>query len=167
VKDVKKTFVEKLYECNLHKQRLMGAKKILEKTMPLTLEHYNKLDDLTLSVIDQMIYRYSKLQDSLGEKVFSGILQLNEENVKKMTFIDRVNRLEELGLVDKEEWFSLRKYRNEVIHEYSFNKADVVEGINLIFQKIDNLLQVFDNIFKYCFKRFEFVADFFSNSQKL
>ena len=56
--------------------------------MPLDTEQYNDLDGLQVSVIDQMIFRFSKLQDTMGEKLFPSILKLNGESVKKMTFID-------------------------------------------------------------------------------
>ena len=86
----------------------MGAKKRLEEIMPLTVERYNTLDELSISVIDQMIFRFSKLQDTLGDKIFPSILVLSGEKVKKMTFIDRLNRLEELELLFKDEWMCLR-----------------------------------------------------------
>jgi len=46
---------------------------------------------------------------------------------KKKTFIDILNRLEELEIADKAEWLKLREIRNDIAHEYSFNKDEVVE----------------------------------------
>ncbi len=125
--------------------------------MPLDVNKYNKLDETTISVIDQMIFRFSKLQDSVGEKIFPSILELVGEKVKQMTFIDRLNRLEELGLVDREKWMSLRKERNEIAHEYSFNQDEVVDGINLIFDRIDELLEIYMVFCLYSFEKFDFV----------
>jgi len=39
----------------------------------------------------------------MGEKIFPEILELSGEEVKSKTFIDRLNRLGELALVDKNE----------------------------------------------------------------
>ena len=159
MKDIKQTFIEKLHECNQHKKRLLGAKNRLKNYIPLTVETYNNLDELNISTIDQMIFRFSKLQDTIGDKVFPSILELNGEKVKTMTFIDRLNRLEELELLYKDEWMHLRKDRNEIAHEYSFNQDEVVDGINLIFNRVDDLLKIYNDIYNYCFKKFNFVKN--------
>ena len=86
MKDIKQTFIEKLHECNQHKKRLLSAKNRLKNSIPLTISQYNNLDELYISIIDQMIFRFSKLQDTLGDKIFPSILVLSGEKVKKMTF---------------------------------------------------------------------------------
>ncbi len=156
MKDIRQTFLEKLHECDQHKKRLQSAKERLKTIMPLDVEKYEKLDDIFISIVDQLIFRFSKLQDTMGDKVFSAILELNGEEVKKMTFIDRLNRLEELELLRKDKWMSLRKERNEIAHEYSFNQDEVVDSINLIYKRVDDILAIYDDIYKYCLKKFEF-----------
>jgi len=157
MKDISQTFIEKLHECNQHKKRLLEAKSALKNIMPLKIEQYNNLESLMISVIDQMIFRFSKLQDTMGEKIFPTILELNGEEVKKMTFIDRLNRLEELELLYKDEWMKLRKERNEIAHEYSFNQDEVVDSINLIYNRVDKLLQIYDDVYSYCYDKFDFI----------
>ncbi len=157
MRDRQETFIEKLHECNQHKKRLLSAKNRLKKLMPLDINEYNKLDETTISVIDQMIFRFSKLQDSMSEKIFPSILELAGEKVKQMTFIDRLNRLKELGLVDREKWMSLRKERNEIAHEYSFNQDEVIDSINLIFERVDELLEIYSVFCLYSFEKFDFV----------
>ncbi len=157
MRDIKETFIEKLYECNQHKKRLLKAKKYLKEIMPLDVDKYNALGEIQMSFVDQMIFRFSKLQDTMGEKIFSKILILLGEDVKKLSFIDRLNRLEELGLLSKDEWMFLRKVRNEIAHEYSFNQEEIVDSINLIFEKIDELLRIYQDIYNYSLKKFDFV----------
>ena len=157
MKDIREIFVEKLHECNQHKKRLESAKARLEKFMPLDVDVYKNLDDVSISTIDQMIFRFSKLQDTVGDKVFPAILELNGEKVKKMTFIDRLNRLEELELLYKDKWMSLRQDRNEIAHEYSFNQDEVVDSISLIFNRTDDLLKIYDEVYVYCLLKFDFV----------
>ena len=155
MKDIRATFVEKIYECNQHKKRLQSAKQKLHSIMPLTVKKYEALDDITVSVIDQLIFRFSKLQDTMGDKIFPTILELSGEEVKKMSFIDRLNRLEELELLYKDEWMSLRKDRNEVAHEYSFNQEEVVDSINIIYKRVDELLKIYEEISLYCNEKFD------------
>ena len=57
----------------------------------------------------------------MGGRIFPAILSLAQEDVKKKTFIDILNRLEELEVLDKNQWLNLREARNEIAHEYSFN----------------------------------------------
>ena len=159
MRDIRATFVEKLHECSQHKKRLLLAKKKLSVIMPLTTEGYQQLDNDYISYIDQLIFRFSKLQDTMGDKLFPALLELTGEEVKSKTFIDRLNRLEELGLVDKNEWMKLRKDRNEIAHEYSFNQDEVVDSINLIYDIVDKLLDFYDIFCKYCFEKFEFVRE--------
>ncbi len=116
------TFVEKLYECNRHKTKLLTTCEKLEKHIPFTAKKYAGINPELSSFIDQMIFRFSKLQDTMGDKLFPAILELMEEEVKSKPFIDRLNRLEELELISKNDWLALRKERNEIAHEYSFNQ---------------------------------------------
>ena len=114
--------------------------------MPLDVERFWELDKITSSFIDQLNFRFSKLQDTMGESLFRFLLIMSQENVKKMTFLDILNRLEELELIDKEEWMELREIRNEIAHEYSFNQEEVVDNINLIYQKTDRIIVIYQTI---------------------
>ena len=97
--------------------------------MPLTVELYARLSDVDMSFVDQLIFRFSKLQDTLGEKIFPAILTLSEEDVKRKTFVDILNRLEELDVINKNHWLKLRETRNQIAHEYSFNTEELLESI--------------------------------------
>ena len=152
--DHHETLKEKLYECHLHIRRLQRAREHLKNHIPLTGREYPALCDESVSFIDQMIYRFSKLQDTMGEKIFPMILELGGEPVKRMTFIDRLNRLEELGLIDRLEWMMLRKERNEIAHEYSFNTDEVVDSINAIYDKAETLIQIFETIEVYLVRKY-------------
>lgn len=153
------TFLEKIHECNQHKLRLNKAKEHLKEYMPLTEEVYDKLDDVNISFVDQLIFRFSKLQDTLGDKLFASFLELNGENIKKMTFIDRLNRLEELEIIEKNEWLNLRKNRNEIAHEYSFNIDEVISSINIVYNISDRLIQIYDTFYSSCKERFNLVNE--------
>lgn len=150
-------FIEKLYECDQHKLRLGKAKKHLADTFPLNVQKYKELDDVNMGFIDQLTFRFSKLQDTLGDKLFAAFLTLTGEHVKKLTYIDRLNRLEGLGIIDKNQWMVLRKNRNEIAHEYSFNTKDVVESINGIYAMTDILIDIYDNFCKYSKQSFDFI----------
>ncbi|WP_192483108.1 MULTISPECIES: hypothetical protein [Cysteiniphilum] len=83
------TFQEKIYECNKHIEKIETAKRYIADYMPLSVEAYQSLDDVILSFIDGLIYRFLKLQDTMGVKIFPAILSLAKEDVKKKTLSKR------------------------------------------------------------------------------
>ncbi len=155
--NIENTFKEKLYECDKHIEKIKISKKYLSDLMPLSVESYLTMDDIQTSFIDQLIYRFSKLQDTMGEKIFPSILILSQENVKNKTFIDILNRLEELEVLDKNRWLRLREVRNEIAHEYSFNTDEVVDSIESIFYKSDELVEIYNDILLFCKNKFNFL----------
>ena len=159
MKDIQNTFIEKLHECNQHKNRLLSAKKHLQEYIPIDKSRYAQFNDIDMGFVDQMIFRFSKLQDTMGEKLFPSLLELMGEEVKSKPFIDRLNRIEELGILYKNEWMNLRKDRNEIAHEYSFNQDEVIDGINLIFNSAEKLISIYYTFYNYCEERFEFVRN--------
>lgn len=133
---------EKLAECEKHENRMLTAAERLSHRFPLTVESFGTLDEVDSSFIDQMVYRFSKLQDTLGEKVFSGILKLGREEVKGRTFLDVLHRMEELQIVDSDTWLSLRELRNEIAHEYSNEVDKTVLALNIVFGKLSLLADI-------------------------
>ena len=157
-REIEKTFKEKLYEYHKHVEKITVLKNHLSSIMPLSIESYLSLNDVDLSFIDQLIFRFSKLQDTMGEKIFPFILVLSKEDVKKKTFIDILNRLEELEVVDKTEWLKLREIRNDIAHEYSFNTDEVVNSIVAIYKVSDELIGIYKATYKFCKDKFDFLG---------
>ncbi len=153
MKDIRQTFKEKIFECDKHAQKIEIAKKHISAFIPLTVNSYQALSEIDTSFIDQLIYRFSKLQDTLGEKIFPSILTLAHEDVKKKTCIDILNRLEELEVVNKNEWLKLREMRNEIAHEYSFNTEEVVDSIAIIYKISEQLLDIYHKTVTFCDER--------------
>jgi len=146
MKNIDDSLKQKLYECERHIEKLQDAKEYIGNIMPLTLEQYLNIDKIQSSFIDQLNFRFSKLQDTIGESILRGILILSKEDVKKMTFIDILNRLEGLEIVDKNEWLNLREVRNDIAHEYSFNQDEVVGSINMIYDKTNQLINIYKKL---------------------
>ena len=148
-KDIDDSLNKKIYECNRHIETIRSAKEFLKPIMPLTVEKYLKIDMFQSSFIDQLIFRFSKLQDTIGESILKAILIKSQENVERMTFLDILNRLEKLELLDKNRWLELRELRNNIAHEYSFNHDEVVENINLTYKRVDELIEIFYHLHNF------------------
>ena len=145
-KDIRDSFNKKIYECGKHIEKLNYAKEYLKEIMPLTIQTYQTIDKIQSSFIDQLNFRFSKLQDTIGESILKGILILSQENIEKMTFLDILNRLDKLEILEKSRWLELREVRNEIAHEYSFNQDEVVDNINMIYEKSDELILVYKKL---------------------
>lgn len=146
-----------LHECNQHKIMINHAFKYIEPYVPLTAEKYQKLSLDEIGYIDQFLFRFAKLQDSIGEKLFGTMLYLLGEDFSKKPFIDVLNRLEKMELLNKDEWLTLRALRNNVAHEYGFDIDELVIRLNAIFMAKDTLLALYERIYSYCKSRFDFM----------
>jgi uncharacterized protein with HEPN domain len=62
-----------------------------------------------------------------------------------MAFIDILNRLEKLRIIDSaQKWIELRKIRNDIAHEYPSNLNERIEGINILFENLTTFRQILD-----------------------
>jgi hypothetical protein len=128
--------IEKLIvECDKHLKRINSAYLKMSLFMPLDANKYEQLNDDEIEHIDQFLFRYAKLQDSMADKLFMLILEfLKEENIRNKPFIDILNRLEQLGLLDdKNVWLNLRKIRNNIAHQYEDEPQQSAEALNAIY----------------------------------
>ncbi len=122
-------------ECDKHLKRIEHAAGKMAVFMPLNAERYLLLSEDEIEHIDQFLFRFAKLQDTIGEKLFISILEfLQEENLKSKPFIDILNRLEQLELLeDKNTWLELRKIRNNIAHQYEDEPEKTSEALNAIY----------------------------------
>ncbi len=148
-----------IYECNQHKKRINRAYGKMQQFLPLTLECFEKLSEDEIEHIDQFLFRFTKLQDSIDEKLFSHILLLLEEDYSNKPFLDLLNRIEKLELLFVSDWLELRVIRNNVAHEYNYNKNEIVDNLNIIYQKHVTLINIFDNLKRFCEERFSYIKN--------
>jgi len=136
--------------CAIHEDRLKIAIKHLSLILPLTPRIFEAPQDNNLAFLDMVTTRFAKLQDALGKKVFPLILKLTGDFDEQETFIDRLNRLERLGVIDSvQKWQELRDIRNIIAHEYENDLNALCKGLNYFIEKCDPLLEMLGNIKKY------------------
>lgn len=131
-------------ECDKHLCRMNDAYQDMQSFMLLSPEKYQQLSKDQIQDIDQYLYRFSKLQDAMGEKLFKLIISRYEENTEKLSFIDVLNKLEKLQLIQSaEDWKILRQIRNDLAHEYEDDPDKIVWILNNIYSK----KQLIENIY--------------------
>jgi len=142
--------------CTIHSERMSFAWEKIKTHFPLDKEKYIRLKPEELSFVDQLIFRFSKMQDSMGGKLFPAILENLGENVKGLPFIDLLVKLEELNIIpDADEWMLLQETRNIVSHEYPFVTDEVVQGLNLLSKHYQLITDIWKQVESYIITRFQ------------
>lgn len=149
---------ETLAICDLHHQRMMFAWQSIKTYFPLTEITFSRISPIELALFDQLIYRFSKLQDSMGSRLFKQLLEALEEEVSGLPFIDILYKMEKLNLLDNaKEWIALRQTRNTISHEYPFYKEVQIEELNLLPDEIEKIAEIWGKLKKYTINRFDII----------
>jgi len=148
--DINKAKLDRaLHECNMHELRLKDVNEIIQGLFPLDLENYKNLSKMNVMALDQFIYRFTKLQDSMGMHLFSAVLIFLKEDIRTLSFIDILNKLEKLEIIEsKDQWLELRAVRNQFAHEYGDDKKNI-SVLNQLVKKQSILINVFEKIKEY------------------
>lgn len=138
-----------LAKVNLHKSRaLMALNEIKEFDGELDIEIFEDFEKI--KTIDTFIYRFIKLQDMMGDKLFRVFLDAIGEYKDSMSLLDILDKLEKLGLVDDAiKWMEYRKLRNKLTHEYPSNEDEIIEGIKIAMEVFYEIDIIFKNISNY------------------
>ena len=140
-----------LDELEKHKERLLYTRRKLDK-WKLSLQTLE--DPEKVETIDSFIFRFSKLQDSMGQKLFPLTLEFLGEEVRSKPFIDILNRLEQLELIESaEKWKELRELRNLLTHTYPWEKEELIENLKLALKRSEELVSTFERFKEFLRKR--------------
>ena len=142
---------DNLNEGYKHLLRLENAFTALQEQyqFPINMDNFKTILDSIqyLAYSDQIIYRFSKLQDCMGAKLFKSVLLYEGENVNK-PFLDILNRLEVIDIINVDEWFEIRDLRNEIANDYEDNDEIAINILNTIYKLKMDLKETLDAIAK-------------------
>ena len=140
--------------CNVHAEHMAHAQSVLRSIIPLNARTLEDLSSDQVAYLDQLIYRFTKLQDTIGRKIFPIMLGLLGEDMTDSSFIDKLNKLEKIGaLKTKQFWQDLRETRNLISHEYPEEEELLLEAINTCMIDADRLLEYWNDLKKFIDKR--------------
>lgn len=135
---------------DLHAKRLKYAMNKLKPMIPLSGERFSKLSEDEIPIFELFSSRFAKLQDLMGTKLFGLVLDFSKEPGHFETFLDKLNKLEKIGLVpNSKDWLKLREIRNHLSHEYPENPEISANNFNEAYQMSSLLLKILDNIKLY------------------
>ena len=130
----------------------------ISNLFPLNLVQYESISHEELSYFDQFIFRFTKLQDCMGNKLFKYILESLAENTRELSLIDMVAKAEQLNIIESAEtWFTLRLIRNKLAHEYLFNTEEILAGLNELHFNFQILLKTWKHTETFMKKKFGYL----------
>ncbi len=142
-----------IQKCRIHLQRLQYAATQTQKLFPLSIDKYQSINDSGIGNIDQLVYRFTKLQDELGTNTFRFLLEYLQEDINGKPFRDILNILERLQIIDSSDiWLSLRELRNDLAHEYPMLIDETIDKLNHLFLQLpllENILITIEKQIKY------------------
>ena len=145
---LKLRFLKYLEELEKHLSILKKDFKELQEYFPLNeeiLEDLIKQPD-TLAVLDQIAYRFIKLQDTLG-KAIKLYFTLKGENVDQIPIIDVINLAERYDFpITEELWWELRSIRNSITHDYPDNMEEKAEVLNILREKLEVIEKILEKL---------------------
>jgi len=141
---------------------------VLKETIQTTYVHFNRakdnVDDIKnfsvdltiyedkekIKTIDAFIFRFIKLQDFMGDKLFKEVLKAVGDYKDNMSLIDILDKLEKLEIIkNADHWINYRAIRNKLTHEYPDNQEEVIEGINLAIVYFEEINQILNGVMRY------------------
>ena len=143
--------LQREYEvCDKHILRIDEALRGLKVDFPITLETYQRFDSDQIRCIDQFIFRFSKLQDAIGAKIFRYTLEILEEDVISLPMRDILNRLERFNIIPSaDEWIYIRELRNEIAHDYPLYENEIVVILNELVVKVEVVIDIYNKLKTY------------------
>lgn len=135
-----------LDQCRRHVTIMQGALADLPAKLSVGAVRH---DDLALlRTIDQFVYRFIKLQDTVGEHVLRTFAsEVLAEPVNDAPLIDVLMRLEKYGYLEAVQWARWRSLRNSLTHEYPDHpetRIAVLEEARLAADALTGLVEQID-----------------------
>jgi hypothetical protein len=140
--DTNKKLKLHLEESNIHIDRLNDVLNVLEKLYPLTTETIEILSLENKDKLDVLAFRFSKLQDLLGTKIFREYLEVLQYPVEDKNFLELLKELDKQKIIDIDIWSEFRGIRNSISHDYPFDEDEKVEAINYLIKNVKYLINI-------------------------
>lgn len=106
-----------VWECDRHCAALSEA-LVDWRAQPAVSSAALENDPGLRRLTDQILYRFTKLQDAMGERLVPATLTWLREPHEAWPMRDRLDRLEKVEFLDVEPWLVWRDVRNRLAHEY-------------------------------------------------
>lgn len=129
-----------LKECDRHWFHLRLAYEEVVHFKALRKGAHENLSNEQIRTLDQLLFRFGRLQDAMGLRLLPSLLVLLAEWREGEPFLDKLNRAEQLGILPSAEgWQVLRELRNHASHDYPDNPEVMLSALVNLIQHIPDL----------------------------
>ena len=99
---------------------------------------FNTLKPEKRAILDAYLKRFASLQDFLGAKIFSMLLDIAGINHTKMSEV--LSNIEKEDIIDSlENWVELRDIRNELEHDYPEELQEALDDLKFCIDNFEKL----------------------------
>jgi hypothetical protein len=131
-----------LREAGIHTNRLKETLEVLNHYYPIDYDKSENLKDK----LDVLAFRFAKLQDLIGNKIFREYLETIEFPTAGQSFLELLKELEKENIVGIDKWSEFRSVRNSIAHDYPYEENDKIEAINYLIVNIPYLINIIEKI---------------------
>jgi len=136
IANARATAESSIRECESHVSRMEMAVSCLDELFPLSEDGIRLLGEAEIARLDQFIYRFMKLQDSMATRLLPSLDTLIRADDSPRPFLDILAELEKFGIVPQEtDWQFFRSLRNNLAHDDPERTAQTVATLNLLFSE--------------------------------
>ena len=137
-------------EGEAHLGHIERAASRLSAHFPLTGETLHTLPEDVVPILDQFIYRFTKLQDSMARRLLPTLYTFVRADDSPRPFLDILSYLEKIGALSSEEtWQFFRNLRNNLAHDYPETAEQTAETLNTLFGRWTELRTMFSQARDY------------------
>ena len=153
--DTKLILEKRLEKLSKHYEALKDYKMLIDKIL-LTKNIYEQFTFNTLkpeekAILDAYLKRFSSIQDFLGAKIFSLLLDIAGINNSKMSEV--LYYIEKEEIIDSlENWIELREVRNELEHDYPEELEEALMDLKFCIDSFEKLEGYYLNSLKFANK---------------
>ena len=140
--DIYKKLELHLEESTIHIDRLLDVLNILEKLYPLDTRTLKVISTENKDKLDVLAFRFSKLQDLLGTKIFREYLSVLQYPVEDKNFLELLKELDKEKIIDLDIWSEFRGVRNSISQDYPFEEDEKIEAINYLIKNVKYLIDI-------------------------
>jgi hypothetical protein len=138
------TIESAITEGESHLEKLHTSEDYLQALRPITPSTLKALDDDAVLRLDQFVYRFTKLQDSMARRLLPSLYSLLEADTEPKPFLDILSRLEQLEVLPSvQTWQRFRNLRNNLAHDYPESLDQTAETLNQLLQTWGDLEEIF------------------------
>ena len=161
------TFSEKLIltinssikECNSHVSKIKRSHGLISGFFPLTEDSLKSCSEEQIEHLDQVSYRFTKLQDSMGTRLLPSVYMYLKNDASPVPFIDILTGLEKLEVLTSEkDWQFFRNLRNYLAHDYPESLGQTVMTLNALYSNWEKMEALYLSVRDYCIEKIDGVG---------